>query len=251
MPAKRMLYFIKSSGADRSTLKKAIGWLLEMGDRGYLAVPSFRSLDGPIGEELGRATVYEFKSRGSATIMGKQITLVTKTTAVLDAKGAPMVAIYPYGHFLDSLDSIHNVSSMLVLPWSMQEIDAWAKSWGAKELGGRRVSAGLKEHGSSAVLEALKEICATVNPSSGVENPPDRDRFVSAFVLLKSAGEVFVPTDLKIWLISAQDWKATNAAEVAEIAADVLMGRLTAGGSPAWPEGQVDVWRQRASAATQ
>jgi len=247
MASSRMLYFIRSSGADRNALKKAIGWLLEMGDRGYLAVPSFRSLDGPISEELGKAAVFELKSKGASTIMGKQITMVTKTTMILDAKGAPLVAIYPYGHFLDSLDSIHNVSSMLVLPWSMQEIDTWTRSWGAKELGGKRVKAGADESGNKVAVEALKEICAKVNPSWGIENPTDRDAFVQAFALLKEAGEVVVPGDLKIWLVTKQGWRATQAEEVAELAAEVLLGRMVSQGKPIWPENQVDVWRQRSS----
>jgi hypothetical protein len=248
MASSRMLYFIRSSGADRNALKKAISWLLEMGDRGYLAVPSFRSLDGPISEELGKAAVYELKSKGVSTVMGKQITMVTKTTMILDAKGAPLVAIYPYGHFLDSLDSIHNVSSMLILPWSVQEIDTWTKAWGAKELGGKRVKAGIDVPGNKVALEALKEICATVNPSWGVENPSDRDAFVQAFAVLKEAGEVFVPGDLKIWLVTQKGWRATQAEEVAEIAAEVLLGRMVSQGNPIWPEGQVEVWRQRSSA---
>ena len=247
MTSSRMLYFIRSSGLDRATLKKAIGWLLEMGDRGYLAVPSFRSLDGPISEELGKAAVYGLKSKGVATIMGKQITMVTKTTMILDAKGAPLVAVYPYGHFLDSLDSIHNISSLLILPWSMQEIETWTKAWGAKELGGKRVKAGMDDPRNGVAIEAIKEICAKVNPSWGVENPTDRDAFVQAFALLKEAGESFVPGDLKIWLITKQGWRATQAEEVAEIAAEVLLGRMVSQGNPVWPEGQVESWRRKSS----
>ncbi len=247
MASDRMLYFIRSSGADRNALKKALGWLLEMGDRGFLAVPSFRALDGPIAEELGKAAVYELKSKGAATIMGKQITMITKTTSILDAKGAPLVAIYPYGHFLDSLDSIHNVSSMLILPWSMQEIDTWTMAWGAKELGGKRVKAGTDEPGNRVAIEAMKEICGKVNPSSGIENPHDRDSFVQAFSLLKDAGEVLIPSDLKIWLIANQGWRAILAEEVAELAAEVLLGRMVVQGKPIWPDGQVDLWRARAS----
>jgi hypothetical protein len=243
-----MLYFIRSSGADRGALKKALGWLLEMGDRGYLAVPSFRALDGPISEELGKPAVYELKSKGSAMIMGKQITVITKTTMVLDAKGAPLVAIYPYGHFLDFLDSIHNVSSMLILPWSMQEIDTWTRAWGAKELGGRRVKAGVEETGSRVAIEALKDICASINPASGAESPVDRDSFVQAFALLKEAGEVFIPSDLKIWLVLNQGWRAPLAEEVAEIAAEVLLGRMVAQGSQIWSEDKIEEWRARASA---
>jgi hypothetical protein len=249
MASNRMLYFIRSSGADRNALKKALGWLLEMGDRGFLAVPSYRALDGPIGEELGKAVVYELKSKGTATIMGKQITVITKTTAVLDAKGAPLVAIYPYGHFLDSLDSIHNVSSILILPWSMQEIDTWTKAWGAKELGGKRVKAGTSESGSLVAIEALKEICGKANPASGIESPAVRDAFVQAFVLLKEAGEVFIPSDLKIWLIANQGWRAILAEEVAETAAEVLLGRMVAQGKPIWPDGQVEAWRARVSSS--
>jgi len=247
MASNRMLYFIRSSGADRAALKKALGWLLEMGDRGYLAVPSFRSLDGAIAEELGKAAVYDLKSKGVASIMGKQITVVTKNTTVVDAKGAPLLAIYPYGHFLDSLDSIHNVSSLLILPWSMQEIDTWTKAWGAKELGGKRIKAGAGESSSRVAIEAVKEISESVNPASGIETPTDRDAFVQAFVLLKEAGETVIPSDLKIWLIVNRGWRAILAEEVAELAAEVLLGRMVVQGSPVWPEGQVEIWRERAS----
>jgi len=247
MSTNRMMYFIRSSGADKNTLKKAVSWLLEMGDRGYIATPSFRGLDGPVGEELGKPAVYDLKSKGVTTIMGKQITMITKTTMILDAKGAPLLAVYPYGHFLDSLDSIHNVSSMLVLPWSMQEIETWIRSWGVKELGGKRTHAGVDESGSRTTFEAMKEICGRVNPSTGIERPADRDSFVQAFVMLKDAGEVFIPGDLKIWLIANQGWTAIRAEEVAELAAEVLLGRMVSQGSPVWPEGQVAAWRKKSS----
>ena len=247
MAANRMTYYIKSSGDDRNALKKAIGWLLEMGDRGYLAMPSFRGLDGPVSEELGKAAVYDLKSKGVATITGKQITMITKSTMIVDAKGAPLLAIYPYGHFLDFLDSIHNVSSILVLPWSMQEVETWMRSWGVKELGGKRVKPGMNEAGSRTAIEAMREICQKVNPSSGVERPTDRDAFVQAFALLKEAGEVFVPGDIKTWLIADQGWRAILAEEVAEIAAEVLLGRMVSQGNPVWAAGQVEVWRKKAS----
>jgi hypothetical protein len=245
--SKRLSYFIRAEGLDPAAVKKGLGWLLEVAtDRGYLAVPGLRNLDGVIGDALGKAAVIDMKSKGRTVLMGKEIHVVTKMKPLHDAGNAPILAFYPYGRFLDVLDSVRNASAILVVPWSMHEIDCWLKARNAKELGTKR-SAEANAHGLSGVVEtALRDLCEKLRPPSGIELPADRDAAAQMFLILKEGGEAFAPDDIKAWLVSAGGWKATHAREVAELAQEVLSGRRVLSGSSAWPRGVLEVWRSRA-----
>lgn len=245
---KRVSYFIRAEGPDRGAVKKAIEWLQQVSPaKGFVAVPGLRNLDGVLAEELGPSTVKELKTKGRAVISGRELLVITRLKLVQSADNAAIVAFYPYGRVLDALDAIRDVSAMLVVPWSMQEVDHWVSIWNAKELGVRKKSNKAEHIINRVVEEALRDISDRINVPTGIEHQTDRDLTVQALLILKDGGEKFTPHSLKSWLVANGGWKATLAQEVAEAAAEILEGKRVKQGTSVWPDDILQKWRARST----
>ena len=244
--AKRVSYFIRAEGPDRGAVKKALEWLLQVSPaKGFIAVPGLRNLDGVLAEELGPSAVTDLKTKGKAIVSGREMCVITRLKPVPSADNAAIVAFYPYGRVLDALDAIRDVSAILIVPWSMQEIDHWVSMWNAKELGKPKKSDRADYVSNRVVEEALWDISDRVNVPAGMEHQTDRDLIIHALLILKEGGEEFTPSSLKSWLVANGGWKATHAQEVAEAAAEVLEGKRTIHGKSAWPADTLQKWRAR------
>ena len=243
---KRVSYFIRAEGTDKAAVKKALEWLLQVSPaKGFIAVPGLRNLDGVLAEELGPSAVTDMKTKGKTILSGRELHVMTRLKMVRGADNAAIVAFYPYGRVLDALDAVRDVSAILIVPWSMQEIDHWIATWNAKELGGRRKSKKADHVSNRVVEEALRDISDRINVPSGMEHQTDRDLIIQALLILKEGGEEFAPSSLKSWLVANGGWKATHAQEVAEAAAEVLEGKRVKQGKSAWPDDILQEWRAR------
>jgi hypothetical protein len=246
--SKRVSYFIRAEGPDRGAVKKALDWLLQVSPaKGFVAVPGLRNLDSVLAEELGPSVVKDLKTRGRALVSGREIHVITRLKPIQSAGNAAIVAFYPYGRMLDALDAIRDISALLIVPWSMQEIEHWVSTWNAKELGIRKTSKRAEHLSNRVVEEAMKDISGRVNVATGIEHQIDRDLIIQALLILKEGGERFAPASLKSWLVAIGGWKATNAQEVAEAAAEVLEGKRLNQGKSAWPEDTLQKWRARST----
>ena len=244
--AKRVSYFIRAEGPDRGAVKKALEWLLQVSPaKGFVAVPGLRNLDGVLAEELGPSAVKDLKTKGKALVSGRELYVITRLKPVQSANNAAIVAFYPYGRVLDALDAIRDISAILIVPWSMQEVDHWVSTWNAKELGSRKKSKKADHVSNRVVEEALRDISDRVNMPAGMEHQTDRDLIIQALLILKEGGEEFTPSSLKSWLVANGGWKATHAQEVAEAAAEVLEGKRFNQGKSAWPDDVMQKWRAR------
>ena len=243
---KRVSYYIRAEGPDRGAVKKALEWLLQVSPaKGYVAVPGLRNLDGVLAEELGESAVTDLKTKGKAIVSGRELHVITRLKPVQSADKAAIVAFYPYGRVLDALDAIRDISAILIVPWSMQEIDHWVSTWNAKELGSRKKSKKTDHVSNRVVEEALWDISDRVNVPTGMEHQIDRDLIIQALLILKDGGEEFTPSSLKSWLMANVGWKATHAQEVAEAAAEVLQGKRINQEKSAWPGDILQKWRAR------
>jgi len=240
-------YFIRAEGPDHDAVEKAFRWLLENSKpKGFLAIALVGNLTGVIGDVLGERIVKALREEGRVVISGIEIVLVTSRKIIYDGENAPLLAIYPRGKYLDELDSIPNVSAMLVVPYIMKEIELWIKARSASELGVAQPPKELPLVSNKVVEAALRSLTARVNMSTGIAHPTDREATIQALMILKDAGETFVPDEIKAWLISKGGWRATDAQEVAEVAQKVLEGRRLRYGSPAWVPNILEIWQEEA-----
>jgi hypothetical protein len=244
----RAAYYI-SRGGDEEAVRKAFRWFLGRSEsKGFIAVPGLDNLDEMIKDVISQRVVRDLKNNKKSVVDNKEILLITERHLISDGKGLPIVAFWPRRNFLDELDSIPNISAILVVPWSMKEIEPWIKMWNATELGMQQVEgAGLKIN--KVVQAALHSLSSTVNKSTGIIHPRDRDAAVQMFTILRDSGERFIPEEVKAWLVVKEGWKAKHAQKVAEVAQQVLEGKRLKQGAPVWKKDILDIWRARAKEA--
>lgn len=246
----RESYFIHSEGPNVQSAKKVFLWFLKYpSDKGFLAVMGYGNLRGVISDILGDGAIKSLMKTGSVRLNGKEILLVTERKFIYSGKNLPLIAFYPSSKFLDALDSIPNLSAMLVVPWIMREVEPWVRTRNAQELGAEKAEP-LELIPNKIVVEALKSLTATVNVSTGIAHPRDKEAAIQTFTILKDAGEYFNPENVKAWLIRNGKWKATDAQEVAELAQKVLEGRRLKKGSPHWRKDIIEIWREDAAKST-
>ena len=246
--SKRESFFIDSEGSSSDSVKKAFQWLVKYpSERGFLAVMVYGNLEGVISDVLGDKAVKTLIQTGSLVWSGKEILLITKRKPIYSGKNLPIVVFFPTSKFLDEIDSIPNVSAMLVVPWTMKEVELWIKTWNAVELGKQRKKKAPSLVRNKVVEQALKDLTACVNVSTGIIHPLDRSRAIQTFEILRDAGEMFTPDEVKAWLIAEGCWKTTHAQEVAEVARKVLDRRRLRRGHRAWRKGILKIWREEAT----
>ncbi len=136
--ATRLSYYVEEYSPNykpQEINRKALSWLIKNSkDRGFVAVNIPRSLDAVLENVLPDIDIRGLKSRGKTTIESVELVRLTTNKTVPDAGTCPIVAFHPTNRLLNRLDSILNVSALLVVPITLKEIDGWIKKWVAKEL---------------------------------------------------------------------------------------------------------------------
>lgn len=239
-------HFINTHGPDENAIRQALDWLLgNKKGQGFVAVHQYDNLtNGIIGDVIGKIHVRNLISRGETKFAGTRIFLVTQKKRVNDGNDLPLIAFHPSRKFLDELDSIPNVSAMLVVPWILEEVQPWIKTWNATELGTPAQSRKTPLVSNKVLEAALRSLNARVNRSTGIGHPSDREAAIQMFTILKGGRESFDPEEVKAWLIAEGGWQANYAEEVAELARGVLEGKKFRTGSPAWSENILESWRE-------
>lgn len=248
MTTKKECYFINpEKSADVDSIKKAFQWLFQQGG-GYVAVNKNAVLDGIISQVIGEQEVKSLIKNGKVKVNGKEVILITERKSPFVGKGLPLVAIFPSVKFLDALQSIANEPAMLIVPLTMDSIKTWIKATNAKDLNAPINTAPEKLIENNVVVQALKQLSAGVNKSTGIIDFRDRDTVIEVFTILRDAGEDFKPEDVKAFLIREEGLKATYAQDIAELAEKVLEGKkLPRLYHPALASSWLDTWRKDAA----
>ena len=243
----RDTYFIRAQGSNIEVAEKAIKWLVEYSHgKAFLAVAGYRNLEGIITKALGETVIKNLKKNDKSIVFGTQIFLVTDRKPIYNAQNSPMVAFYPTSKFLDKLDSIDNISAILVVPRIFEEIEPWIATWNATELGFPPRERERPLIRNKVVEAALKSLTARVNLSTGIIHPSDRESAIQTFEILRNGDEIFSPEEVKTWLVAQGGWKATRAQEAVDVARAVLEGKKLRRGAPTWKENILEIWRKDA-----
>lgn len=249
--SKRKSYFIRSEGPDQSAVKKALEWAVaQPGDQIYVAALGYGNLKRPsvIAEVLGEKSVSAM-IEGKLIINGKSVSLVTKRKKIYYGNNRSLVAFFPNPSFLDELDSIPDISAMLVVPLIFEEIEPWIKTWNALELGAKEPSTVTPLLRSRVVEEALKTLTALVNVSTGISHPDDKATAIEVLTILRDANEPFTPQEVKSWLTAKGGWMATEAEEVAELATKILERKRLQKGRQKLRPNILEIWQKSAESS--
>lgn len=177
-------------------------------------------------------------------IDGITITTVTEKRRLWQhANNRILLAFYPDSQFLDVLDGINGVSEMVVVPWTMPDIESWKNARNARVLG----TTGVRQTAEPAirnptVRNAMRSLSRSVNKSTGLAHPADRSRAVDTLFILLENGETFVPSEIKVFLVAEGEWDPTKASEVEELAKSILAGKKPRRVS-SWKSNIIEMWR--------
>ena len=240
-------FFIKSDGPNDDAALKAFQWLLNRPETNcFLAVNVYGNLDGVISGILGEQAVKTLKKTRTLRLKDKNISLVTERHLIYDGKNSPLLGFYTIRTFLDKLDSIPNLSAILIVPWILKNVEPWIRTRSAINLETQKEPQEPSLIENKVVVQALKSLTATVNVSTGINHPRDKDAAVQTFTILRDASEYFNPEDVKAWLIRYGKWDATDAQEVAVIAQKVLGRRRLRTGHRHFRKDILKIWREEA-----
>jgi hypothetical protein len=96
------------------------------------------------------------------------------------------------------------------------------------------------------VEKAMEALTVSVNLSTGLGHPSDKESAIGMLKLLKSAGENYEPEQLRAWAV-CHGWQPRHARSLAELAEKVKAGKRIQGGKrKMWRSDIIDIWRQEA-----
>jgi hypothetical protein len=137
-----MRYWIDEHGPVPAAVSRGILWLSQvvLDDKvGYLAVPIKRNVKhGTISDAIGDAAAKALVNGTKSVTLpsGHDLRLFTKKTAPGIVHGEPILVVYPDVKLLEVVDGIQGVSDILVVPWTLAEVEPWVEKWGAEKYEG-------------------------------------------------------------------------------------------------------------------
>lgn len=243
-------WYIDSQGSAPAALRAGFAWLLDQmqmsgSHSGLLAIPGKGDLEDAFEGVLSPTTLKELTKSNTARTKWGTLALMTEKIRRSSWSGS-ILAVYPTTQLLDSLDSLHGPSAVLVVPWLRDEVSPWIRTWSARELGSTEEPSE-RVFSNSTVRAALESLTRRVNMGTGLAHPSDRAAAIEMFRMLKRAGEHYDPDEVRAWLVSQLRWQPRHANAVAEIAGKILAGgRFHPTTSGGWATDAVERWRANA-----
>jgi hypothetical protein len=96
------------------------------------------------------------------------------------------------------------------------------------------------------VEKTMQSLTASVNLSTGLGHPSDKESAVQMLKLLNAAGEDYDTDQLRAWAVR-HGWQPRHARSLAELAEKVKTGKRVRGGTrKMWRAHIIDVWSREA-----
>ena len=246
------IYIHFQPGEYQQAIINGIAWLIQLAESdtskrsALLAVPTLLNLRGDISSIIGDKAVTRF-NKGQTVILNNlvEVSLLTERKNLYSWNG-PILAIYPTKKLLDKIDSLPDVTDVLVIPWNIQEVQDWIDTWAATELGAAPQVATRKPFSNPIVEAALEALTKRVNLSTGILHPLDHAAAVDLFRILHDNGIPYDPKEIRAWLVSQGGWQPSDADDVKRVAEAILAGKTLRGQRRAWSDDILEIFEQRA-----
>lgn len=254
MSSTRKSVFIRSHGPDKDALRRALAWLARLSEADITKRKVALAVDGKaqmsantIVEVLGEAACKAL-AKGQPVTFGKATLSLVIQRDRLQSWTGPILAAFPSKKLLDKLDGLQGVTDIIVVPWTMEEAEFWIQAWGAEELGTTSSGRAAAPQLDPIVESALRNLTQSVNLSTGITHPSDRQAALDTFRVLSRNRIAYHPKDVRAWLVGKGGWEPKDADAVQNIAQGYLDGKRFRGGDkPYWGDGILDIWRKDAT----
>lgn len=200
---------------------------------------------------LGRAVARALRNDETVGLPGGgRLRLLTKRTSRRARIDEDIVlVVYAHKDLLDIVDDEAGLSTIVAVPWAMDEIGYWIETWDPSIVGEDGEAAADEETllvDNPVVERALSSLTSLVNLSTGLSHPSDRNRAVALFEALLEHGEDYDPDAVRAWALR-NGWNTDGGDELRDVARGVAEGRqLGTGDRAEWAQGRVREWQEDA-----
>lgn len=193
----------------------------------WLICPQKSNLDGHLAQALGEAACESLARGNSVQVDGTLLSFYGARSLPHSGDGSPVLGCYPSEKLLARLDSMKNLPSLIVLPWTLAEAQNWIDAHGPVDI--FRLARPQKlTVANPVVIKALDTLGASINVSTGVTHPSDKRSAIEVFRLLQGGSETYTPGEVRAWFVQ-MGMRADHANAIAAIAADPTRYRSRTG----------------------
>jgi hypothetical protein len=241
--------FVDAHGVDDDAVVHGFRWLFEVAQqrgasRVAVVVPGVSNIEN-LGRVLGANEAAALKKHRKLNANGVTIEAYTDRTLPFDLDGVPVLGVWMDDKQLGKLDGMR-AAAICAIPWTRDGIDDWKTNWNPTDIRTGEPGGSEDTVTDPVVIEALKSLTSSVNLTTGLGHPSDKDSAIGMFRALKAAGVDYDPEQVRAWAVR-HGWESDDARELADIGEKIRDGRTVRGhGQQMWREDIVDVWRGKA-----
>jgi len=174
------------------------------------------SLAGHLGSSLAKSLS---KGKSAQLQPGQHVSLQTLKTLGQMLSDTIIVGFYADDQMLDVVDDRKSLVGAIAVPDLAGDADKWAARWGAI-IHGEEKTAPTKLIDDQIVENALTQLFAMVNPSTGIGHPRDKEHADNVLRILKAKGHTLDSEAIRTFAIQ-KGWRSKNAADLARLAAKI------------------------------
>jgi len=250
MPRNRPSYYIESIGTQDEALITGFHWLIKearnQNQVGYVAVYTKDDLDDISHWSQLASILNSLRQDGVVSVEKVMLHLITSRDRHISTSG-PALVLYGGQDLLDFIDASQAITCVLYIPWQGQEHTDWSATWNATRLGDdESQTSEQKEPLSGIAFFALESLTTSVNLSTGITHPSDREQAVRSLETLFHKQAQCDPETIRRQLVRL-GWQPIAAAKVKELAEKIWDGRRPKKSTGRADEGLWKYWNERAS----
>ncbi len=177
---------------------------------------SSTSLAGHLGSPLAKTLS---KGKTAQLQPGQHVQLQTLKTLGQMLSDTIVIGFYADEQMLDLIDDRKSLIGAIAVPDLKGDADVWAARWGAIIHGEKKTSPA-KLIGDQVVENALTQLFAMVNPSTGIAHPRDKEHADNVLRILRAKGHTLEAEAIRSFAIQ-KGWRSRNAADLAKLASKI------------------------------
>jgi hypothetical protein len=243
-------YFIDAHGPDDGAVREGFAWLLRSAvERGSSRAAVFVS-GLPQLESLGRAIGTDaadgLRQDRELRLDGVAIKALTAKKLPFSFEEGSILAVWVDDEQLDRLDGLR-APELCAIPRAHGDIDGWRAAWDPIDVRiGQNI--GLDEAiENPVVVRAMKSLTTSVNLSTGLGHPSDKEAAIGMFRVLTAEGELFEPDQIRAWAVR-HGWQPRHARDLAVLAEKFKAGKQVRGGKrKMWRDDVIEIWRRESA----
>lgn len=249
MATNKERYLIPADGPDVMAIQRAIVLLDELSARlnqqhAIMLIPSKQNLQGVIEQALGKQVTKALaQGKWVSLPSGANVRLETQRTFRDFGSQDLILGIYVTQRMLNQIDGAKQAAAVVVVPWTMEEVAEWQRTWNPK-LPGQEQAPSATVVDNLVVKAALEMLTHTVNLSTGLSHPSDKTQAVRLFRLLLDNGESYDADSVRAWAMR-NGWTPEGADQLHAVVQAILERKRIKGGRFPPEHGQILIARLR------